>query len=95
MEIKSAQGILFKYISDKTIDQLSSLQLNQIREAMKEYAEQFVDMAAENSRLKYRNISYKREETLYEYRGYEGYDDDPISVKVDKESILNIKDLIK
>lgn len=87
MEIKTAQGILFKHISDKTIDELSVVQLNQIREAMKEYAEQYIDLAAEEAYCTCEIDWVDFHDFSAGINGMKG--------ELQKESILEVKQLIK
>lgn len=92
MEIKSAEEIFSNnWCGDESGSSIEEIALL----SMKEYAKQFIDLAAEEARINYTNILYKKEEVLYEYRGYEGYDDDPILVNINKQSILKVKQLIK
>lgn len=92
MEIKSAEEIFSNNWcgddSGSSIEEIAVL-------SMKQYAEQFIDIATEEARIKFIDIEYNKEETLFEYRGTEGYDDNPILVNIDKESILKVKQLIK
>lgn len=76
MEIKSADEILKKHIGE-TMSQKGIL------DAMKEYAEQFINLAVEK-------VKTKTSKTMWQ-----GMSDFVEITEVDKESILKIKQLIK
>lgn len=76
MEIKSADEILKKHIGE-TMSQKG------VWDAMKEYAEQFINLAAEK-------VKTKTSKTMWQ-----GMSDFVEITEVDKESILKIKQLIK
>lgn len=71
-----------------------------IKAAFKEALEAAIDKCAENFKLSVVDLDRKnqpKESTRYlddEYRGYEGYNEDPILVTVDKQSILDVKKMI-
>lgn len=80
MEIKSADEILKKHIGE-------TMSHKGILDAMKEYAKKFIDLAADKAFI---NVTH----------GHDDWEDlnNAVSegkIKVDKESILSLKQLIK
>ena len=73
---------------------------NYVKKAFKEALEAAIDKCSENFKLSVVDLDREnqpKESTRYlddEYRGYEGYNEDPILVTVDKQSILNVKGMI-